>query len=282
MALEEVAQRQPARVVIRPSSGWVPLNVAELWQNRELFYFLMWRDIKIRYKQTVVGGGWAILQPLFMMLIFTIIFSQLMRGSFGDVPYPLLVLAALLPWHVYARGLTEGATSLVLNERLITKVYFPRLLVPASIVLTGLLDLAIASLLLVGMMAFYGIAPTAAVATIPFFILLTLVAATGVSFWLSALDVQYRDVRHVIPVLTMLWFFATPIFYSSTLLPEAWRVWYGLNPMVGVVEGFRWALLGQEVSEPAMIVASSLVAVFLFAGGLAYFSHTEKSIADVI
>lgn len=282
MAVKEVVQRQPPRVVIQPSSGWVPLNVAELWQHRELFYFLIWRDIKIRYKQTVIGGAWAILQPLLMVLIFTAIFSQLMRTSSGDVPYPLLVVAALLPWQVYARGLSEASTSLVLNERLITKVYFPRLLMPASIVCAGLLDLALASLLLVGMMGFYGIVPASTIVVIPLFILLALVAAAGVSFWLSALDVQYRDVRHTIPVLTQLWFFATPIFYPSSLIPEPWRAVYSLNPMVGVVEGFRWSLLGQDVLEPAMIAASVLVAILLFTSGMVYFRLTEKSIADVI
>lgn len=278
----EMAQGQPGRVVVRPSVGWSLPDVAELWRNRELLYFLTWRDIKIRYKQTVIGGAWAILQPLLMMLIFTLIFGKIMRASSGDVPYPLLVVSAVLPWQLYSRGLTEAATSLVLNERLITKVYFPRLLVPASVVLAGLLDLGVASVLLVAMMGVYGVVPTVAVATLPLFILLVVVAAMGVSFWLSALDVQYRDVRHTIPVLTMLWFFATPIFYSSSLVPETWRVWYSLNPMVGVVEGFRWSLLGHDGLEPAMVAASTSSAIALLAGGLVYFRHTERSIADVI
>jgi lipopolysaccharide transport system permease protein len=270
--VKALAQGQTAATVIRPSAGWRLPDVAELWRNRELLYLLTWREIKIRYKQTVIGGAWAILQPLLMMLIFTVIFGEIMRASSGDVPYPLLVVSAILPWQLFSRGLTEAATSLVLNERLITKVYFPRLLVPASVVLAGLLDLGVASLLLMAMMVIYGVAPTVAAATLPLFVLLVVVAA----------DVQYRDVRHTIPVLTMLWFFATPIFYSSSLVPEAWRVWYSLNPMVGVVEGFRWSLLGHDGLAPAMIAASTSSAIALLVSGLVYFRHTERSIADVI
>ncbi len=281
MAVTALAERKPASVVIRPSRGWTFPDLAEFWRHRELLYFLIWRDIKIRYKQTVIGGAWVILQPLLMMLIFTLIFGQTLRPS-SDTPYPLLVVSAVLPWQLFSRGLTEAATSLVLNERLITKVYFPRVLVPASVVLAGLLDLGIASLLLVVLMAIYGVVPTAAVAALPAFILLAVIAALAVGLWLSALDVQYRDVRHTIPVLTMLWFFATPIFYASSLVPDTWRLWYALNPMVGVVEGFRWSLLDHQGLELGMIAVSASAAAFLFLGAVAYFHHTERSIADVI
>lgn len=273
---------QPPIVVIQPTSGWKPINLSELWQHRELLYFFTWRDIKVRYKQTAIGGAWAILQPLLMMIVFSLLFGKIARLSSGDIPYPIFTYCALLPWLLFMLGLNTASISLVVNERLITKVYFPRILVPSAAVLAGLLDLLIAFPLLIGMMFFYKITPTASIATLPLFILLALITTMGVAFWLSAMDVQYRDVRHTIPVLTQLWMFATPVFYPSDLIPEAWRIWYGLNPMAGVIEGFRWALLGQGGTPEPLIAVSVIVAVVVFVGGLFYFRRMERSMADVV
>jgi lipopolysaccharide transport system permease protein len=269
-------------LVIRPSSGWALPNLAELWQSRELLYFLVWRDVKVRYKQTAVGGAWAILQPLFMMVIFALIFGRVDRLSSSDFPYPLFTYCALLPWQFFMQGLNTASVSLVVNERLITKVYFPRILVPSAAVLAGLLDLAIASSLLIGLMAFYGVVPSLTLVSLPLFVILVVVTTLGLSFWLSALDIQYRDVRHTIPVLTQLWLLATPIFYPSDLVPEAWRLWYGLNPVAGVVEGFRWALLGGGGMPEPLVGVSVIVALVVFVSGLFYFRRMERLMADVV
>ncbi len=275
-------QEGPSTVVIRPSRGWAAVNLGELWRHRELLYFLAWRDVKVRYKQTAIGGAWAILHPLLMMQVFSLIFSQVAGVSSSDIPYPLFIYSALLPWQLFARGLTEASTSLVLNERLITRVYFPRILVPISVILSGLVDFVFALLVLIGMMLFYGIVPSVTIAALPLFVLLAVATAMGVSFWLSAMDVQYRDVRYTIPVLTQVWFFATPIFYSSDLISGRWQALFALNPMAGVVEGFRWAIAGQGDVPAGMIAASALMVALVFAGGLVYFRHTERIIADVV
>ena len=269
-------------VIIRPSSGWVPLNLAELWEYRELLYFLTWRDIKVRYKQTVLGAAWAVIQPLGMMLVFTIFFGRLVGVPSDGLPYSIFVYTALLPWQLFSRALTDSSTSLVANERLITKVYFPRLLIPVSAVLASLLDFAISFVLLVGMMVFYGIVPTPAVALLPLFILLALMTALGIGFWLSALNAQYRDVRYTLPFLTQFWLFATPVVYPASLVPEQWRLLYGLNPMTGVVEGFRWALLGGTGAPDAMLAVSATVVLGAFIGGLYYFNRVEETLADVV
>ncbi len=269
-------------LVIRPTSGFVPLDLHEIWNYRELLYFLTWRDIKVRYKQTVLGIAWAVIQPLLMMIVFTLFFGRLAKIPSDGMPYPLFAFAALLPWQMFSRALTDASTSLVVNERLITKVYFPRLLVPASAVLATLVDFGIAFVLLLGMMVFYGVVPNQALVTLPLFILLALITALGVGFWLSALDAQYRDVRYTLPFLTQFWLFATPVVYPSSLVPEPWRLLYGLNPMVGVVEGFRWALLGREMPPDAMLAVSVIVSLVIFVGGLYYFSRMEKNLADVV
>jgi len=225
-------------LVIRPISGWVSLNLGELWKYQELLYFLTWRDIKVRYKQTILGIAWAVIQPLFMMIIFTVFFGRLAKVPSDGLPYPIFAFTALLPWQMFSRALTDASTSLVVNERLI----IPRLLIPASAVLASLVDFAIALILLVGMMFYYGIVPTGVVWTLSLFILLALMT---VGFWLSALDATYRDVRYTLPFLTQLWLFATPVIYPASMVPDNWRLLYGLNPMAGVVEGFRWALLGK-------------------------------------
>jgi len=268
--------------VIRPSRGLVALNLHELWQYRELLYILIWRDIKVRYKQTAIGAAWAVIQPFFAMVVFSLFFGRLAKIPSEGLPYPIFAYSALLPWQFFAKALTEASTSLVVNEQVITKVYFPRLLVPTAVVLAGLLDFGIAFLILLGMMLFYGIMPSWAILTTPLFLLLAMITALGVSFWLSALDVEYRDVRYTLPFLTQLWLFATPVVYPSTMLPQAWRALYGLNPMVGVVEGFRWALLGSSQPDLMMLLVSSLAMALLFVGGLIYFRHMERTLADRI
>lgn len=281
MSISDQPLRLPS-LLIRPASGWVSLDLRALWEYRELLYFLTWRDIKVRYKQSLLGVAWAVIQPLFMMVIFTLFFGQLAGIPSDGLPYPTFTLAGLLPWQLFSRALTDASTSLVVNERLITKVYFPRLLVPASAVLASLVDFAIAFVLLLIMMFFYGIPPTWAMATLPLFILLALITALGIGFWLSVLDAQYRDVRYTLPFLTQLWLFATPIVYPASLVPESWRLVYALNPMVGVVEGFRWALFGKGSVGNPMLAVSIFAVLVTFLGGLFYFRRIEKSFADVV
>src|SRR5947207_378757 len=238
---------------IEPSHGWVSLKLHELWEYRELLYFLIWRDIKVRYKQTVLGAAWAIIQPFFMMVVFSLFFGYLARVPSDGIPYPIFAYCALLPWQLFAHALTESSNSLVANERLITKVYFPRLVIPISAVLGGLLDFAIAFVILLLMMAYYGVRPTWAIVTLPAFLLLAMLTALGVGLWLSALNVKYRDVRYTITFLTQFWMFATPVAYPASIVPARWRVFYGLNPMAGVVEGFRWAMLGKSEGPGALL-----------------------------
>jgi len=280
--IQAKATGQSPAVVIQSPPGWALPDLAELWQNRELLYFLIWRDIKVRYKQTAVGAAWAVVQPLLMMVVFTLFFGRVAGISSGDVPYPIFTFSALLPWQLFALGLTLASTSLVVNERLITKVYFPRILVPTAAVLAGLLDFGIAFLLLIGMMIYFGIVPALAVFALPLFLLLAVITALGLSYWLSALDVQYRDVRYTIPFLVQIWLLATPVFYPSSLISERWQFLLALNPMTGVVEGFRWALLGQGGTPEPMVAVSALVAVVMFVGGVLYFRRVERYMADVV
>lgn len=283
MESKEVASPKAApSLMIRPSTGWAPIELRELWEYRELIYFLTWRDIKVRYKQTVLGAAWAIIQPFFMMIVFSFFFGRLAHVPSDNIPYPIFTYCALLPWQLFAHSLSESSNSLVANAQLIKKVYFPRLAAPVSAVLAGLVDFAIAFVVLLGMMAYYGIAPTWAVATLPLFILLAVLTALGVGLWLSALNVQYRDVRHTLAFLTQLWLFATPVAYSSSLVPERWRVFYGLNPMAGVVEGFRWALLGRTEPPGALLTVSVGIVILILISGLYYFRRMEDSFADVI
>ena len=268
-------------IVIEPTHGWTTLKLRELWEYRELLYFLIWRDIKVRYKLTVLGAAWAIIQPFFTMVVFSIFFGRLAKIPTDDIPYPIFSYTALLPWTFFANGMSQASNSLVGSANLITKVYFPRLVVPLSSVLAGLLDFAIAFVVLLGMIVLYGMWPTVAVIWLPLFLLLALVTALGVSLWLSALNVQYRDIRYTVLFLTQFWLFATPIAYPSSLLSEPWRTLYGLNPMAGVVEGFRWALLGSHPPGP-MLALSALVAVLLLVSGAYYFRRMEKTFADVV
>lgn len=269
-------------VVIRPSQGWVPLRLHELWEFRELLYFFAWRDIKVRYKQTVLGAAWAIIQPFFTMVVFSIFFGKLAKVPSDGLPYPIFAYCGLLPWHFFSYALTNASTSLVVNEKVITKVYFPRVIVPMSVVLAGLLDFVIAFVVLIAMMLFYNIFPSQAILTLPLFLLLAMLTALGFGLWLAALDVQYRDVRYTIAFLTQFWLFITPVAYPSSMVPERWRLIYGLNPMAGVVEGFRWALLGKSEAPGPLLIISGIIVIVVLISGLFYFRRMEKTFADVV
>ncbi len=273
---------QTSPIIVRPSSGWAPLNLDDLWEYRELLYFLVWRDLKVRYKQTVLGVAWAVIQPSFITLAFSVFFGRLAGMPSDGIPYPLFVFCGLLPWQLFAHALTDSSNSLVLNERLITKVYFPRLVIPLSAVLSGLVDFVFGLVVLAGMLAYFGTMPTLAVWALPVFVLMAVASAVGVGLWLSALNVEYRDVRYVVPFITQLWFFLSPVAYPSSLVPENWRLLYSLNPMTGVVEGFRWALLGSSAGPGPWMAVSAAVILVLLTSGLYYFRRMEKSFADVV
>jgi lipopolysaccharide transport system permease protein len=269
-------------VVLEPARGWFSLRLKELWTYRELLYFFIWREIKVRYKQTVLGASWALLQPVLTMVIFSIIFGRLAKLDSEGIPYPVFTYAALLPWQLFSRALSDASASLVSAQSMITKVYFPRLFLPAAAVLSGLVDFAIAFIVMLGLMLFYGITPTLAVLTLPLFLLLAVITAMAVGMWLSALNVKYRDVKYVTPFLVQLWLFGTPIAYSAKLIPEQFRIIYGLNPMAGVVNGFRWALLGEEASLDPLLFPSIIMVLIIFVSGLIYFQRTEQTFADVV
>lgn len=270
-------------ILIEPSRGWVSLRLRELWEYRELLYFLTWRDIKVRYKQTVLGAAWAILQPVTSMVVFSLFFGNLAKIPSDGIPYPIFNYTALVPWMFFAGGLAKSSGSLVSGANLIKKVYFPRLVVPVAGVLGGLPDFGLAFLVLIGMMIYYGLYPSAAsIFWLPLLLLLALVTSLGVGLWLSALNAQYRDVNYLVPFLTQLWMFATPVVYPASLLDQPWRTIYGLNPMVGVVEGFRWALLSKGHAPGPMVGLSALVALLLLVTGAFYFRRTEKTFADVV
>ena len=266
--------------IIRPS-GARP-NLGEVWAYRELLYFLVWRDLKVRYKQTVLGIAWAVLQPLATTLVFAIFLGRLAGVPSDGVPYPVFAYAAMLPWQLFAHALTDSSNSLVANERLITKVYFPRLVIPLATILAGLVDFAIAFVVGIGLMAWHGIVPGPFIAAVPLFVALAVLAALAAGLWLSALNVEYRDVRYTLGFLVQIWLFATPVAYPSSLVPERWRALYGLNPMAGVVEGFRWALLGHGQPPGALLVVSTAVTFVVLAGGLWYFKRMERTFADVV
>lgn len=267
---------------IAPSRGWVSLKLGEVWEYRELLYFLIWRDIKVRYKQTVLGASWAIIQPLMTMVVFSVFFGGLAKIPSDGVPYPIFAFAALVPWTFFANGLNQSSNSLVGSAHLITKVYFPRLIVPLASVFSSIVDFLVAFVVLLGMMFFYGIVPTLNVLWLPLFLLLALVTALGVGLWLSALNVQYRDVRYLVGFVTQIWLFATPIAYPSSMLPEPWRTVYGLNPMAGVVEGFRWALLGTNTAPGPIIAVSTSAAIVILVTGAFYFRRMERTFADIV
>jgi lipopolysaccharide transport system permease protein len=268
--------------IIEPSSGWRAINLRELWRYRELLYFLTWRDVKVRYKQTAIGVVWAVLQPFLTMVIFTVLFGRLAKIGTGSIPYPVFSYSGLLPWTFFASAINLAGLSLVSNANMIAKIYFPRLLMPAAAVLGATLDFCIAFVVLLIMMLYYGIAPGLAAFTLPLFLALAIFTALGISLWLAALNVKYRDIRYVIPFLTQVWLFLTPVLYPSSMIPEKWRLVYGINPMSGVVEGFRWSLLGSEKAPGPMILVSIAVVLLLFVGGLFYFRRMERDFADVI
>jgi lipopolysaccharide transport system permease protein len=267
---------------IEPSRGWTSLKLYELWEYRELLYFLVWRDVKVRYKQTTLGVAWAIIQPVTTMVVFSLFFGRLAKIPSDGVPYPVFSLAALVPWSLFSNGLQQVSSSLVDSSNLIKKVYFPRLAVPVGALLSGMVDFVIAFVVLLLIMFHYGLHPAGNVLFFPLFILLALVTSLGSGLWLSALNVQYRDVRYVVPFMIQLWLFATPIVYPSTMLPEPWRTMYGINPMAGVIEGSRWALLGTDTAPGPIIVVSVLAALALLVSGAFYFRKMEKTFADIL
>jgi lipopolysaccharide transport system permease protein len=269
-------------ITILPPKGLVPLELRDLWEYRDLLYLFVWRDIKVRYKQTIVGTSWAIIQPFIAMIVLSLFFGKLAKMPSEGIPYPIFAYSALVPWTYLVNVLSQSSNSVVSNRAVVTRVYFPRLIIPMTTVLTGLMDFAMAFAMLLGMMLYYGILPTAAILTLPFFLLLGIATALGLGLWLAALNVKYRDIGFTLPFLTQVWFFVTPIAYPSSLVPERWQAIYGLNPMAGVVEGFRWALLG-KTEAPGMILAGSvLVAACLLIGGLYFFRHKEDTFADVV
>jgi len=282
MAIEKVQSNNIPISIYEPTHGWLSLRLGELWHYRELLYFLTLRDIKIRYKQTALGVAWAVLQPLITMVIFSVVFGELANLPSDGIPYPVFSFAALLPWGLFSGALQRAGTSLVSNSNLITKVYFPRLVIPFSAVAAGLIDFSISFIVFLGLMFFYKISFTWLIFTIPFFVILALLTALAVSLWLSALNVQYRDVQHMIPFLIQAWMYASPVAYSLDLIPTGpWRIIYGLNPLSGVIQGFRWALLGGNPPDELMIISIAIV-LLLLVSGLFYFRRMEKTFADVV
>lgn len=278
----EEPKRELPVLDIYPSKGWISLNLRDLWEYRELLFFLAWRDVQVRYKQTVLGFAWAIIQPLVAMVIFSVVFGQLAKLPSNGLPYPIFTFTALLPWTLFANALQRSTTSLVSSSNLLSKVYFPRLIIPISATLSPLVDFAVSFVILVGMMLWYQIPLTLAILALPLFILLALAAALGVGLWFSALNVRYRDVGYVIPFLIQVWLYASPVAYSSSLVPDKWKPLFGLNPMAGVVEGFRWALLGQDAGVGPLVGVSVVVVGVILVSGLYYFRRMEKTFADVV
>lgn len=277
-------------VQIRPTKGWVSLRLDELWRYRELLYFFVWKEIKIRYKQTIMGASWAILQPLFMMVVFSLFFGKLAQVPSDGIPYPLFNFTALVPWTFFANGVTQSSNSLVNNADMIRKIYFPRLALPIGTILAGVVDFCLAFIVLIGMIIGYSIIPAAnyesqlslRVLWLPLFLLLAFITTLGVGFWFSAMNAQFRDVRYVVPFIVQAWLFFTPIAYPSSLLSEPWRTLYGLNPMTGVVEGFRWALLGTDTAAGPLMILSIIAAVAIMVSGIYYFRRMETKLADVL
>lgn len=269
-------------IVIEASRGWVSLKLGELWQYRELLFFLAWRDVKVRYKQASLGVAWAIIQPLMTMVIFSVIFGHLAKLPSEGIPYPVFSYAALLPWQLFSGSLTRAGTSLVGNANLMTKVYFPRLIIPLSAIGAGMVDFGISFLVLFGLMVYYGIMPPLTILWLPLFVLFVLITALAIGLWLSALNVQYRDVQHMIPFLVQAWMFVSPVAYSAEIIPKGtWRLVYGLNPIAGVIQGFRWALVGGIPPDELMIGSVSIVLLLLITG-LLYFRRMEKTFVDVV
>jgi lipopolysaccharide transport system permease protein len=290
MATNQLSTPTSEVTYLRPTRGLAALNLRDLWVYRELVYFLTWRDILVRYKQTVLGAAWAVIQPVVQMMVFTLIFSNAAGLSSEGVPYPIFNFTALLPWGLFSKAMNDAGRSLVTNRNMITKIYFPRLTIPVASILAGLLDFGIAFVVYVLIILYYSLSPgstytfkfTTALLTLPLFIILALIATLGVSLWLSAMNVIYRDVGHILPFLTQIWFFVTPIVYSASVVSPKWQILYALNPLTGVVEGFRWSLLGIHSLPWQLLVISSVIAVILLVSGLVYFRNMERSFADEI
>jgi lipopolysaccharide transport system permease protein len=280
--VEPVAENRIPAWEIAPQRGWFGLNLREIWESRELVYFFVWRDLKVRYKQTAIGVAWVILQPLLAMTVFTLFFGRLAKMPSEGLPYPVFYYTALLPWMYFAAALANSTNTVVEHQRVITKVYFPRMILPFSAVLSGLVDFAIGFLLLIGLMLYYHIVPTVATLLTPLFLLLAVATALTFGLWLSALNAIYRDVRYVVPFLVQFWLFASPVAYPSTLVPERWRWLYGLNPMAGVIEGFRWALTGHGQAPSGLLLVSAGTVLLLLFGGVVYFQKMEGTIADMV
>jgi len=274
----------PSQPVVRiaPRRGWLDLQLRELWSFRELLYFFVWRDVKVRYKQTAIGAAWAVLQPFLTMVVFSLFFGALAKIPSNGLPYPIFYYCALLPWLYFAGALQNATNTVVEQQRVITKVYFPRILLPMAAVCSGLVDFAIGFLVFVAMMFYYGIFPGAAILVLPPLLLLAVLTALACGLWLSALNAMYRDVRYIVPFLVQFWMFASPVAYPASLVPERWRWLYGLNPMAGVIEGFRWALTGQGQPPGVMLAASAAVVLVLLFGGLVFFQRAEGTLADVV
>lgn len=269
-------------ILIEPRSKWFALGLKEVWAYRELLYFLVWRDIKVRYKQTVLGVAWAVLQPVMTMVIFSIIFGTLAKLPSDGIPYPIFTYTALLPWQLFSQSLTQSTNSLINSKNLITKIYFPRLVIPIASTLSALTDFFISFIILTGLMVYYKVEITARVLTLPIMVIFAVISSLSVSLWLSALNVRYRDIQHTIPFINQFWQYATPIAYSISIIPANWRILYGLNPMVGVVEGFRWALLGKTIDMGGPFYISIIIVFVLLVGGLISFKKMEDTFADVI
>jgi lipopolysaccharide transport system permease protein len=290
MAQTTLERTKDEIIYIRPPQGWMGLNLKDLWLYRELIYFLIWRDVKVRYKQTVLGASWAIIQPLMTMVVFTVLFGRVAKVPTDGIPYPIFSYTALLPWGLFTKALSDAGRSLIQNRSMITKVYFPRLVIPISSVVSGIVDFGLAFTIFIGMLIYYNsdlggnynITPNYAVVTLPLFILLAMITSLGVGLWLSALNVIYRDVNYMLPFITQIWLFITPVAYPASMIPEKWQLVYALNPMTGVVEGFRWALLGMEPAPGPMVAVSTVIAVIVLITGLFYFRRMERTFADMV
>jgi len=282
--MTEILKHEPATIYIKPSRGITALNLRDLWIYRELVYFMVWREVKVRYKQTMLGAAWAIIQPVMNMVVFSVLFGGIAKlPTDGNIPYPIFTYTALLPWGLFVSALNQASRSLTANQNMVTKIYFPRLVLPLASILSGLVDFIIAFVILIGMMVYYRVTPSANIIwALPAFLLLAIVTALGIALWLSAINVRYRDVNYALPFLTQFWFFITPVAYSSNLISDKWQLVYSLNPMAGVVNGFRWALLGVGNGPDAGLWVSTGIALILLISGLFYFRNMEKTFADTI
>ena len=281
--MTEITKHEPTTIYIKPSKGLAALNLRDLWIYRELVFFMVWRDIKVKYKQTLLGMAWAVIQPIMTMLVFTFLFDRVAKLPTDGIPYPVFSFTALLPWGLFIVALNQGSRSLVAHNNMVTKIYFTRLILPMSSVFAGLVDFAIAFVILVGLMVYFQVRPAYELLwTLPLFLLLALITALGVALWLSAINVKYRDVNHALPCLTQFWLFITPVAYSSSIISEKWQILYSLNPMAGVVNGFRWALLGTGNGPDITLLVSAIISILIFISGLFYFRSMEKTFADTI